>query len=60
MSGQQNTKIRGATTHTALFLIWLTFLAIIEKRSKPRLKKEIFIFVKSIVLIKNWFVVSNF
>ena len=32
----------------------------IEKRSKRRLKKEIFIFVKSIVLTKNWFVVSNF
>ena len=36
------------------------FLVMIEKRSKRRLKNEIFIFVKSIVLTKNWFVVSNF
>ena len=36
------------------------FLAMIEKRSKCRLKKEIFVFVKSIVLTKNCFVVSNF
>ena len=36
------------------------FLAKIEKRSKRRLKKEIFIFVKSTVLTKNWVVVSNF
>ena len=32
----------------------------IEKKSKRRLKKEIFIIVKNIVLTKNWFVVSNF
>ena len=32
----------------------------IEKRSKPRLKNEIFIFVKNIVLTENWFAVSNF
>ena len=36
------------------------FLAMIAKRSKRRLNKEIFIFVKNIVLTKNWFVVSNF
>ena len=36
------------------------FLAMIEKRSKHRLKKDIFIFVKRIVLTENWFVVSNF
>ena len=30
----------------------------IEKRSEHLLKKEIFIFVKNIVLFKNWFVVS--
>ena len=36
------------------------FMAMIQKRSKRRLKKEIFIFVKSIALTKNWFVVSNF
>ena len=35
-------------------------LAMIEKRLKRRLKKEIFIIVKNIVLIKNWFVVNNF
>ena len=38
----------------------IDFLAMIEKRSKRRLEKEIFIFVKNIVLTKNWFVVSNF
>ena len=36
------------------------FLAMIEKRSKRRLKKEIFIFVKNTVLTENWFIVSNF
>ena len=35
-------------------------LAMIEKRLKRRLKKEIFIIVKNIVPTKNWFVVSNF
>ena len=35
------------------------FLTMIEKRSKHRLIKEIFIFLLSIVLTKNWFVVSN-
>ena len=35
-------------------------LAMIEKKSKRRLKKEIFIIVKNIVLTKNWFVFSNF
>ena len=38
---------------------WL-FLEMIEKQSKRRLKIEIFIFVKSIALTKNWFAVSNF
>ena len=32
----------------------------IEKRSRRRFKREIFIFVKNIVLTKNWFVASNF
>ena len=32
----------------------------IEKRSKRRLKKEILIIVKNIVVTKNWFVVINF
>ena len=57
---QQNKKTRRAITHNTLFLIWLTSLAMIEKRSKRRLKKEIFIIVKNNVLTKNWFVVSNF
>ena len=60
MSAQQNKKTRQATTNSALFVIWLTSLAMIEKRSKRRLKKEIFIIVKNIVLTKNWFVFSNF
>ena len=59
MSAQQNKKTRRATTQTTLFLIWLTSLAMIEKGSKRRLKKEIFIIVKNIVLTKNLFVVSN-
>ena len=46
------------TDRLALDLI--DFLAMIEKRSKRRLKKETFIFVKNIVLTKNWFVVGNF
>ena len=54
------TQKQGELTQTTLFLIWLTSLATIENRSKPRLKKEIFIFVKNIVLTKSWFVVSNF
>ena len=32
----------------------------IEKKSKRRLKKKIFIIVKNTVQTKNWFVVSNF
>ena len=32
----------------------------IEKRSKRRLEKEIFIIVKNIILTKNWFIFSNF
>ena len=38
----------------------IDFLTMIEKGPKRRLKKEIFIFVKNIVLTDNWFVVSNF
>ena len=53
MSAEQNMKARLATAQTTLFLIRFTFLALIEKRSKDRLKKEIFIFVKNIVLTKN-------
>ena len=38
----------------------IIFLAMIEKRSKRRLKKEIFIFVKNIAMREIGFVVSNF
>ena len=38
----------------------IDFFGMIEKGSKRRLKKEIFIIVKNITLTKNWFVVSNF
>ena len=44
-------ETRLATAQTTLFLIRFTFLALFEKRSKDRLKKEIF--VKNIVLTKN-------
>ena len=44
VSAQQNTKTRRPITQAALFLIWLAFLAIIEKRLEHRLQKEIFIF----------------
>ena len=37
----------------------IDFFGDVEKRSKRRLKKEIFIIVKQIVVAKNWFVVSN-
>ena len=57
---KENKKTRQVTTQTTLFLIWLTSLSMIEKRSKRRLKKEIFIIVKNIALTKNWFFVSNF
>ena len=53
-------KTRRATSQATFFLIWLTFVAMIEKRSKRGLKKGILIFVKSIVLIKSWFVTNNF
>ena len=53
MSAQQNTKTRRARTQTTLLMIWLTSLAMIEKTLKHRLKKEIFITVKNIVLIKT-------
>ena len=59
MSAQQFTKTRRAATQTTLFLVSLISLAMIEKRSKRRLKKEKFIIVKNIVLTKNGFVVSN-
>ena len=32
----------------------------IEKRSKHRLKKEIFVMVKNVVLIKIWSITINF
>ena len=61
VSAQQNTKTRRATTQTTLFLIWLTFLAMIEKGSEHRLKKiYVFVFVKNFVQTKNWFAVTKF
>ena len=60
LSVQQKTKAMRATTYAILFLIWMTLSKMIEKRSEHRLKKEIFIFVKNIVLSKNWFVASIF
>ena len=38
----------------------IDLFAMIENRSKRRLKKEIFIIIKNIVLTKSWFVFSNF
>ena len=49
-----------ASYNTDYIVSTLTSMAMIEKRSKPRLKKEIFIIVKNIVLTKNWLIVSNF
>ena len=60
VSEQQSKKTSRATAYTRLFLILLISLAMIEKRSKRRLKKQTFIIVKNIILAKNWFVVSNF
>ena len=53
-------KQNKASYNTDYIVSTLTSMAMIEKRSKPRLKKEIFIIVKNIVLTKNWFIVSNF
>ena len=39
---------------------FIDYFGDIEKRSNCRLKKEIFMIVKNIVLTKIWFVVSNF
>ena len=56
-TAKQENKTRYKTHYIVLDL---TSLAIIEKKSKRRLKKEIFIIVKNIVLTKNWFVFTNF
>ena len=60
MSAQRNTKTKGATKQTTLFLIGLTFLAMIEKSSKHKLKKEIFIFVKILYELKIVFLLVIF
>ena len=60
MIAQQNTKTRRAAAQTILFLIGLTFLVMIENRSEDKLKKEIFILLKNIILTKNWLTVSTF
>ena len=57
-TGKQESKVSYNTDY--IFLVWLTSLAMIEKRSKRRRKIEIFIIVKNLVLTKNWSVVSNF
>ena len=44
-------KVSYNTDYTVLYLI--QFWAMIEKRSEHRFKKNIFIFVKTIVLTKN-------
>ena len=50
VSTQQNKKTRRATIQTTFLMIWLRFLAMIKRRSKPRMKKEIFIVVKGIIM----------
>ena len=59
VSAQQNTKTRKATTQTALFLIWLTFLAMIEE-IRTQTEKEKFILLKNITLTENCFVANIF
>ena len=54
------TQKQGELQHRLHFSDLIDLFAMIEKQLKCRLKKEIFIFVKSVVLTKNWFVVSNF
>ena len=58
---QLKTQKQGELKHRVHFswFDWF-FLTMIEKRSKRRWKKGISIFVKSIAVTKNWFVVSNF
>ena len=53
------TRQQGELQQTTLFLISLPFLAMIENRSKRRMKTEIFIFVKNNGLTKDWILVSN-
>ena len=48
-SAQQNKKTRRATIQTALFLILLTSLTMIQKRSRQRLKKEIFTILLAVI-----------
>ena len=57
-TAKQKSKASYNTDYIVLDLI--DFLTMIEMGSKCRLKKEMFIFVKSIVLTKNWFAVFNF
>ena len=53
------TRQQDELQQTTLFLISLPFLAMIENRSKRRMKTEIFIFVKNNGLTKDWILVSN-
>ena len=54
------TQKQGKLYNTDYIVPDLSDLFVDEKQSKCRLKKEIFVFVKSIVLTKNWFLASNF
>ena len=57
---ESTTKHKNKTSYNTDYIVPdLSDLFVDEKQSKCRLKKEIFVFVKSIVLTKNWFVVSN-
>ena len=58
ISAQQNAKTRQATTDYIVPDL-IDFFGCDWKRDQNILKKEILIFVKNIVLTKNWFVVSN-
>ena len=54
-------KQKNKTSYNTDYIVHdLMSLAMIEKRSKRRLKKQIFIIAKNIVLTKNCFSVSNF
>ena len=59
---EYKTKCENKSSYSTDYIVLnlIDFLAMIEKRSEHKLKKEKFIFVKHIVLTKNWFLVSIF
>ena len=59
VSAQQNRKTRRPTMQAIYFLDLIDFFGNHLKKIRTQ-KKEIFIFVKNIILTKNWFVVSIF